>query len=171
MWPEAATDMQRQRAHSWIVSVIATRIDRIKMWMAMTRAVAAMAGPAAALVVVGIYWPTGGLVHAATFPNARLGNLARPAAALSLDQFSPGGRNPDGTLFGFTTGLAAFEHMELEVLGCDWTPETLVDRRTESPITSSTTGPSCSMGKRSACRPRNRSRSSIARRCAVTAAR
>ncbi len=124
MWPEAATDMQRQRAHL-IVSVIATRIDRIKMWMAMTRAVAAMAGLP---WVVGIYWPDGGLVHAPATFRTLASEMRRDRLPLYLWINFRLGRNPDGTLFGFTTGLAAFEHMELEVSRCDWTPETLVDR-------------------------------------------
>jgi hypothetical protein len=124
MWPEAQTEMQRQRAHL-IVTVFATRIDRIKMWMAMTRAVAALAGLP---WVVGIYWPEGGLVHAPATFRTLAAEMSRDRLPLYLWIGFRLGRNPDGTLFGFTTGLAAFEHMELEVSHCDWSPETLVDR-------------------------------------------
>ncbi|HEY4311940.1 MAG TPA: DUF4261 domain-containing protein [Pirellulales bacterium] len=124
LWPEAATKMQKQRAHL-LVTVFAMRVDRLKMWMTMTRAAAGLCELPS---VIGIYWPEAGLVHEPAAFRKLAAEMTRERLPLYLWISIRLGRNEDGSLFGFTTGLAAFEQMELEVSHCNWTPDELSHR-------------------------------------------
>jgi hypothetical protein len=124
LWPEASVELRRQRAHL-VVTVFAKKADPIKLWMTMTRVVAALA---AVPSVIGIFWVVAGLVHSATRFRALARNMSREHLPLFLWIGFRVGQNPDGSLYGFTTGLQALDHMELEVSQCNWTADELVDR-------------------------------------------
>jgi hypothetical protein len=124
LWPEAAAELRGQRAHL-VVTVFAKKGDPIELWMTMTRVVAALATVPS---VLGIFWVVAGLVHAPATFRALARNMSRKQLPLFLWIGFRVGQNPDGSLYGFTTGLQALDHMELEVSQCNWTAAELVDR-------------------------------------------
>ncbi len=123
-WPEAGLQLQKQQAHL-LVTLFGKQPEPLAMWMALTRIVAALAATPDAIAV---YWPVAGLVHAPADFRALAATMSRHSLPVPLWVGVQVGRNDDGSLYGFTTGLAAFEHMELEISACHWAPLEVVER-------------------------------------------
>ena len=123
-WPNAAEELRRHRAHL-LVTVFGDDADAIGLSMTMTRVVAAITALPGA---IGVYWGNGGVVQSPQVFRAMAQEMTRELLPLYLWIGFRVGQNPDGTLFGFTTGLQAFGQMELEISRCNWTPRELVER-------------------------------------------
>jgi len=124
LWRDAAAELQNQQAHM-LVTVFGKQPEPISLWMTMTRVAAALVATPWAL---GVYWPVAGLVHAPATFRALTAQMNRQALPVPLWIGVRIGSNDDGSLYGFTTGMAAFEYMELEISSCDWTPQEIIDR-------------------------------------------
>lgn len=123
-WPEAAAALRDHAAHVAIV-LLPQGQDRISAALALTSLVAAVAASANA---AGVFWTSGGLVHA---PEAFISYCREPGGEyLPLNLWIDFSlmRNDDGTCSLFTTGMEEFDLMEIEVHGSREDPELLLER-------------------------------------------
>ncbi len=123
-WPHATRKMKAHAAHLQI-SASSSSLGPIDLLLSLTRVVAA-----AALITpaVGIYWPGATQVHdVKSFVGEAL-NASREQLPLYLWLRFGLAREDDGSTSLYTTGLAAFNLMEVELPHSQLDPQTLVDR-------------------------------------------
>jgi len=127
LWPEAATVLKAHRTHA-IVTVRSDELDAIERSTLLTRATASVL--AASSTAVGVYWSDATLV----VPKALFLDFATEILPHGLPvpiwvDFRVG-RDSDTTSAGFTSGMAALGHMELETRNATETPGELRERLT-----------------------------------------
>lgn len=118
-WPEATEAMQRHRAHL-IVTLSGGRGDLVARHILLTRVVAATIE---AIDAVGVYWGSGTVVHSPERFLTDAGYIDERNLPLDLWIDFRVQRLPDDTTRAFTTGLAAFGQMEIEVPAAKCGPE------------------------------------------------
>jgi len=122
-WPEAAGSLRDHAAHVAVV-LLPQGEDRITAALVLTNLVAAVAASANA---AGVFWASGGLVHA---PEAFISYCQEPGGEyLPLNLWIDFSlmRNDDGTCSLFTTGMEEFDLMEIEVHNSREEPELLLE--------------------------------------------
>lgn len=124
LWPDAATELRRHRAHALVtLSADCEPIERLTM---LTQVTASLVATCEA--TVGVYWCDARLVMSPS--------MFREFAARMLPEGYPlyvwvdfrVGRNEEGKTSGFTTGMTALGHMELETLNSPEPPGELKER-------------------------------------------
>lgn len=122
-WPQAAEAMRRPTEHL-IVALVGTGESVLARMLAATHFIAAAVK---ATDAVGVYWGAGGIVHEARefVRQAAEGSLERPPIHLWIDMRIE--RNDDGSYRFFTTGLAQFGRLEMEVESSRRAPQEILD--------------------------------------------
>ena len=124
LWPDSAEVLKDHRSHL-IVSVF-NEPSALSRFVLLTKIVASLAATSPG--VLGIYWSHGSLVVSpALFRDFALEVLpSGPPIHIWID-FRVG-KERDGLSYGFTTGLSALGHMELEVRSAPEAIESLHER-------------------------------------------
>jgi Domain of unknown function (DUF4261) len=122
-WPDATERMKSHTAHA-IVALMGDSCDVIQRHIQLTHLVAAVAATADA---AGVYWGSGTVVHE---PQA----FVEQSAGLSRDDVEPQlwidmrlEQNDDGSYRYFTTGMASFGHLEIEIDRATLEPEEILE--------------------------------------------
>ena len=124
-WPQAIERLKAHQAHV-LVAVLAPEPDRITATLLRTRVVAAVA---ATTPSCGVYWGEAPVVNAAADFVEEAKRTSRERLPLYLWLAFDLVRNPaDGTFTLHTSGMRAFDLMELELVASGEQPATLVDR-------------------------------------------
>lgn len=123
-WPDAGKSLQEHKAHL-VVTVGNPQADAIDRALLLTRVIVSVLDEADA---TGVYWGAGGVIQP---PKAFLklaSDAGRDMLPLHLWLSFAVGRTKRGGVAGYTIGLAAFGHMEIEVLESPLPAGELLDR-------------------------------------------
>ena len=123
-WPDAKEQMEKHNAHL-IVTVMATNLDKIDANLLLTKLISATA---LASNAIGIYWGSGTLVHSCeTFMEFNQGISREQLPLYNWIDFRV---NPEenGNYTLFSTGMKAFELMEIEIVDSESPPNVLIDK-------------------------------------------
>ena len=120
-WPEAGERMREHNSHL-LVALAGESGDAVRRAMALTYLTAAVAAHADA---AGIYWGGGAMVHdpPVFLEEARQASPENVPLILWIDFRIEA--NEDGTLRLFTTGMEAFDKLEIEIPRCRQEPAEL----------------------------------------------
>lgn len=124
LWPDAEKSLRKHAAHL-IVTVTDSKGDTVDRFLTLTKVIAALLD---GFEVAGIYWGAGGVVQSPEIFREFAGEATREFLPLHLWIGFRIGRNKDKSLWGYTVGLEALGHMELEVLRSGYSGEDLIDR-------------------------------------------
>lgn len=123
-WSEAAEEMRTHQAHI-IVSVSGADMSLVD---AAYRVTQLAAGVSAMADAVGVYWGAGGVVQSARAFAGIAGLMSRESLPLPLWLGIHGREESDGGQTLWTRGLAAFDFMELEIVGSRAEPDLIYER-------------------------------------------
>jgi hypothetical protein len=124
MWPDARAVLKQHNAHL-LVSISDPEADAIDRSLQLTQVIAALTEEVEA---AGIFWGAGGVVQSPEIFRENAQGATRELLPLYLWISFRVGRNKDNSWWGYTIGLQAFDHLELEVVRSGYSPEDLVDR-------------------------------------------
>ena len=122
-WAEAEEVLKPHRSH--IIITMQQRTDRVSIALAVTKLTATVAS---LLMAPGIYWGDGTLVHSTESFLQQAKVMSREYLPLYLWVDFRVNRNDDNSLTLFTTGLSAFDLMEIEVVHSLLQPDLLIDK-------------------------------------------
>ncbi len=124
MWPEARAVLKQHKAHL-LVSISSPDADEIDRSLQLTQVIAALTET---VETAGIYWGAGAVVQSPQTFRGHAKGATRELLPLFLWISFRVGRNKDNSWWGYTIGLQAFDHLELEVVRSGYSPEDFVNR-------------------------------------------
>lgn len=124
-WPAAAEEIKTHTCHL-LVTLTDPDLDAIDRFLRLTEVTAALL--ASLPTAAGVYWGSGAVVTSPEAFREMASGAVREQLPLYLWVTFHLGRNGDGSMFGFTQGLAALGIKELEVPSTRYSTEDVLDR-------------------------------------------